>query len=253
VLQRDARGSDRPCIRTAIRVQPCVHLIEPVAESFGRNADPDPDRNPTFACSVAMLRRISRLRLGGRRGEWLWRGTPRTRTPPPRGRRCCHQFISAISRLRCGTRSPSTCGRRLGALIDIYRRRCCCWRHCRGHRCLWFATEPESPSQRRTALGISWGGERMIAPQSPTLQVFLPIEPVPRADMPSKRLAPIAAIQAHHVVLMNGSPHRHGRGKNFLRLNGLSNLTDSSMDCGDEVGDPELTEVLRDAQEQPKG
>ena len=66
----------------------------------------------------------------------------------------------------------------------------------------------------------------MIAPQSPTLPVFVPIEPVPRADMPSKRLAPIAAIQAHHVVLMNGSPHRHGRGKNFLGLNGLSKLTE---------------------------
>jgi hypothetical protein len=76
----------------------------------------------------------------------------------------------------------------------------------------------------------------MIAPQSPTLPVFVPIEPVPRADMPSKRLPPVAAIQANHVILMNGSPYRHGGNQNFLGRNGLSNLTDSSMDCGDEVG-----------------
>jgi hypothetical protein len=35
---------------------------------------------------------------------------------------------------------------------------------------------------------------------------------------------------------MNGSPYRHGGNQNFLGHNGLSNLTDSSMDCGDEVG-----------------
>jgi hypothetical protein len=185
VLQRVARGSDRPCIRTAIRVQPCVHLIERLAESFGRNADPVPDRNPAFAWSVAMLRRISLLRLGGRRGDWLWRGTPRTRTPPPRGRRCCRQFISAISRLRCGTRSPSPCGRRLGALIDIYRRRCCDRRRCRGHLCRGLATQAKFLCQYRTALGISWSREEVIGMQSPTLQVFVPIEPVPRGDVPT--------------------------------------------------------------------
>ena len=75
----------------------------------------------------------------------------------------------------------------------------------------------------------------MIVPQSPTLQVFIPIDPVPRADVPSQRLAPIAAIQAHHKVLMNGSPHRYSGNQNFLGLDGLSNLTDSSMDCDDEI------------------
>jgi hypothetical protein len=76
----------------------------------------------------------------------------------------------------------------------------------------------------------------MIAPQSPTPQVFIPIQAMSGADVPSQRPAPIAAIEAHHVVLMNRSPHRHGRGKNFLGLKGLSNLIDSSMDCGDEIG-----------------
>jgi hypothetical protein len=75
----------------------------------------------------------------------------------------------------------------------------------------------------------------MIAPQSPTLPVFIPAQAMPRADVPSKRLAPIAAIQAHHVILMNGSPHRHGGNQNFLCLNGLSELTQRMMNCGNQV------------------
>jgi hypothetical protein len=75
----------------------------------------------------------------------------------------------------------------------------------------------------------------MIAPQSPSLQVFVPIEPVSRADVPSQRLAPIATIEAHHVILMNGSPHRHGRGKNFLGLNGLSKVTERLIYGSDEI------------------
>jgi hypothetical protein len=91
----------------------------------------------------------------------------------------------------------------------------------------------------------------MIAPQSPTLQVFIPIEPVLRADVPSQRLAPIATIEAHHVILMNGSPYRHCGNQNFLGRNGLSNLTDSSMDCDDEIGklagcDRMMTDVALD-------
>ena len=75
----------------------------------------------------------------------------------------------------------------------------------------------------------------MIVPQPPTLQVFIPIEPVPRADVPSKHLRPIATIEAHYVILMNGSPHRHGRGKNFLVLNGLSKLTERLINGSDEI------------------
>jgi len=53
--------------------------------------------------------------------------------------------------------------------------------------------------------------------------------------MPSQCLAPIAAIQAHHVVLMNGSPHRHGRGKNFCGLNRLSKLSERVVHGSDEI------------------
>jgi hypothetical protein len=76
----------------------------------------------------------------------------------------------------------------------------------------------------------------MITPQSPTLQVFVPTEPVSRADVPSQCLAPIAAIQAHHVVLMNRSPHRHSGNQNFLGRNGLYKLTERLIYGRDEIG-----------------
>ena len=75
----------------------------------------------------------------------------------------------------------------------------------------------------------------MIAPQSPTAQVFVPIEPMARADVPSKHLRPIATIEAHHVILMNGSPHRHDRGKNFVGLSGLPKLTERLIYGSDEI------------------
>jgi hypothetical protein len=51
-----ARWDQGPPISPTIGVQPCVHLIEPVAESFGRNADPDPDRKPVFGVPNRLLR-----------------------------------------------------------------------------------------------------------------------------------------------------------------------------------------------------
>jgi hypothetical protein len=75
----------------------------------------------------------------------------------------------------------------------------------------------------------------MIAPQSPTLQVFIPIQPVSRADVPLQRLPPIAAIQANDIILMNGSPYRHGGNRNFLGMNGLSKLTERLINGSDEI------------------
>ena len=46
-----------PPISTTICVQPCVHLTESVAESFGRNADPDPDGKPEFGILKSLLDR----------------------------------------------------------------------------------------------------------------------------------------------------------------------------------------------------
>src|SRR6516162_11062620 len=50
-----ARWGHGPSIRPTIGVQPCVHLIEPIAESFGRNADPDPDRKPVFGFASGLF------------------------------------------------------------------------------------------------------------------------------------------------------------------------------------------------------
>jgi len=75
----------------------------------------------------------------------------------------------------------------------------------------------------------------MIAAQAPPLEVFVPIKPVPRADVPSQRLPPVAAIQAYHVLVMNGSPHRHGGNTNFLGLNRLSKLSQGAVHRSDEI------------------
>jgi hypothetical protein len=75
----------------------------------------------------------------------------------------------------------------------------------------------------------------MMAPQSPSLQVFVDIERVLRADMTSEHFSSVAAIQANHIILVHGSPHRYSRCENFLCLNGLSEVTQRVMNCGDQV------------------
>ena len=75
----------------------------------------------------------------------------------------------------------------------------------------------------------------MIAAESPTLQIFISAQAVSRGDMPAQRFPPVAAIQAHHVILMDRSPYRYGGGQDFLRLNGLSKLTERSVDRNDEI------------------
>ena len=75
----------------------------------------------------------------------------------------------------------------------------------------------------------------MIAPQSPPLQVFVLIERVSRADVPLEHFSSVAAIQANHIILVHGSPHRYSRCENFLSLNGLSEAAQRVMNCGDQV------------------
>ena len=75
----------------------------------------------------------------------------------------------------------------------------------------------------------------MIAPQSPSLQVFVPIERVSRADVPLEHFSSISTIQANHIILVHGSPHQYSRCENFLCLNGLSEVTQRAMNCNDQV------------------
>ena len=75
----------------------------------------------------------------------------------------------------------------------------------------------------------------MIAPQSPSLQVFVLIERVLRADMASEHFSSIATIQANNIIVVHGSPHRYSRCENFLCLNGLSEVNQGVMNCGDQV------------------
>ena len=55
-----ARRGRGPPIGTTICVQPCVHLTESVAESFGRNADPDANWKPAFGVASGLLCRLHR-------------------------------------------------------------------------------------------------------------------------------------------------------------------------------------------------
>ena len=75
----------------------------------------------------------------------------------------------------------------------------------------------------------------MIASQLPPPSVFIRAQAMASADVAAECLAPIAAIQANHVILMNGSPYRHGGNQNFLCLNGLSELTQRMINCGNQV------------------
>ena len=76
----------------------------------------------------------------------------------------------------------------------------------------------------------------MIAPQSPSLQVFVLIERVSRADVALEHFSSISTIQANHIIVVHGSPHRYSRCENFLSLNGLAEVTQRVMNCGDQVG-----------------
>jgi|HubBroStandDraft_6_1064221.scaffolds.fasta_scaffold83442_4 hypothetical protein len=75
----------------------------------------------------------------------------------------------------------------------------------------------------------------MIAPQSPSLQVFVAIESVSRCEMASEHFSSVATIQANDVIVVHGSPHRYSRCENFLCLNRLSEVTQRVMNCGDQV------------------
>ena len=75
----------------------------------------------------------------------------------------------------------------------------------------------------------------MIGPQSPTLQVLIPAQPVLTIDVPSQRLPPVAAVQTNHILLAHGTPDRHSRGQDLLGLNGLSKLAESLMHRSDNL------------------
>ena len=47
----------------------------------------------------------------------------------------------------------------------------------------------------------------MTAPQPPPLPVFIPVQAVAGADMPSQRLPPVATIETNHVVPVDGPSH----------------------------------------------
>ena len=75
----------------------------------------------------------------------------------------------------------------------------------------------------------------MIAPQTPPLPVFIPVQAVAGADMPSQRLPPVATIETNHVVPVDGPSHRNGGNKNLVWLGRLSKLTNRPIHGGNQI------------------
>jgi len=76
----------------------------------------------------------------------------------------------------------------------------------------------------------------MTAPQPPPLPVFIPVQAVAGADMPSQRLPPVATIETNHVVPVDGPSHRHSGTENLVWLGSLSKLTDRPVNGGNQIG-----------------
>jgi hypothetical protein len=74
----------------------------------------------------------------------------------------------------------------------------------------------------------------MVPPQSPSLAVLIPAQAMLSRDMPTQGLAPVAAIEANHILMAYRLPHRDSRSENFLGLSVLSKLTKRSMYRCDE-------------------
>jgi len=69
----------------------------------------------------------------------------------------------------------------------------------------------------------------MIAPQPPPPPVFISVQTVADAEVPSQSLATITAVKTHHIVMADRLPNRHSRSQNLCWLNWLSKLTERPM------------------------
>ena len=76
----------------------------------------------------------------------------------------------------------------------------------------------------------------MVGPQTPPLPVLIPVQAVAGTDVPSQRLAPVAAIETDHIVPVHGTTHGYSGSKNLVWLGRLSNLTDRPMNGANQIG-----------------
>lgn len=184
----------------------------------------------TVVCVIRDLGRTSlprpsgpRLNVSGGCRRWLrlCRGNPRTRSPLSRLRHLgCFIHIG----LRSGATGPPRFGGSLDLLLDICRSRLRL-RRCRGHCCHGFSTQAKLLRQSGALLGIGKGRKRMIAPQPPPPPIFISVQAVTDADVTAEHLAPVAAIQADHIILADGLPHRYRRSQRHLGRIGSSSLS----------------------------
>jgi hypothetical protein len=69
----------------------------------------------------------------------------------------------------------------------------------------------------------------MIAQQLPPPPIFISVQTVADADVPSKRLTSMTALKAHHIVMAYRLSHRHGGSSDLFRLGRLPELTEHPM------------------------
>ncbi len=69
----------------------------------------------------------------------------------------------------------------------------------------------------------------MIAPQSPSLQVFVWAQAVSAGDVAAQGFPPITAIEANHVVVADRLAHRDSGGKHFFDRSLRSDPTQRAM------------------------
>jgi hypothetical protein len=70
----------------------------------------------------------------------------------------------------------------------------------------------------------------MVPPQSPPLPVFIPVQAVSGADVPSQRLLPVAAIEPNHMAPVYGTPPARGvKGANVAKAVMLENYCERGV------------------------
>ena len=97
-----------------------------------------------------------------------------------------------------------------------------------------LAPEAELLGHRRALLGVGGGGQRVIARQLPTAQIFGNPQPVPGPEMPPQSLAAEPAFQAYDIVMLHRALYRDCRHTRRRRLNRRSKVTDRLVDRHDQ-------------------
>ena len=107
----------------------------------------------------------------------------------------------------------------------------------RGNLRLPLAAQAECLSHRGTLFRVGRGGQRVIPAQSPSLEIFIRAQTMPCADVSTKHLGAVAAIETDHILVAYRLPYRHSRYQNFFGLTRPSKPSKRSMNRRNEFRD----------------